>query len=87
MGKREIIDILWDCTTCTIHTHILIFSDEYESEGTDTSDEESHPFTRAELQNKVMKTVKRRESAIRRDGFKYDLSNAREKTQKQKGKK
>ncbi|CAH1775288.1 unnamed protein product [Owenia fusiformis] len=57
--------------------------DEYESEGSEASDDD-RPFTRNELQSKVMKTVKKRESAMRREGFKYDLSNAREKTQKKK---
>jgi hypothetical protein len=44
------------------------------------------PFTRGELQQKVMKTVQKRESAARKEGFKYDLSGAREKAQKQKQK-
>lgn len=57
--------------------------DEYESEASDDGEDE-RPFTRNELQTKVMKTVKKRESAMRREGFKYDLSNAREKTQKKK---
>ncbi|XP_013397891.1 coiled-coil domain-containing protein 63-like [Lingula anatina] len=56
--------------------------DEYDSEVSEASDEESRPFTRSELQHKVMKTVRKRESAARKEGFKYDLSNAREKTQK-----
>lgn len=56
--------------------------DEYESDGSEGSEDESRPFTRHELENKVMKTVQKRESAARREGFKYDLSNAREKAQK-----
>lgn len=58
--------------------------DEYDSEVSEEADDEVRPFTRSELQNKVIKTVKKRESAMRREGFKYDLSNAREKTQKKK---
>ena len=60
----------------------VYFRDEYESEASEASDDESRPFTRTELQSKVMKTVKKRESAARREGFKYDLSNAREKASK-----
>ncbi|XP_050412096.1 coiled-coil domain-containing protein 63 [Patella vulgata] len=60
--------------------------DEYESDGSEGSDEETRPFTRMELQNKVMKTVHKRESAAKKDIDKYDLSNAREKAQKQQKK-
>lgn len=56
--------------------------DEYESDASETSEEEQRPFTRGELQARVMKTVHKRETAARKEGFKYDLSNAREKTQK-----
>ena len=56
-------------------------SDEYESEDSEASDDD-RPLTRVELTNKVMKSVKKRESAMRRDGFKYDLSDAREKAKK-----
>ncbi|XP_063410903.1 outer dynein arm-docking complex subunit 1-like [Mytilus trossulus] len=58
--------------------------DEYDSEGSDASEDEARPFTRAELQSRVMKTVRKRESAAKKDAHKYDLSNAREKTQKSK---
>lgn len=34
-----------------------------------------------------MKTVKKRESAARKEGFRYDLSQAREKTKNKKDKK
>ncbi|KAJ8321073.1 hypothetical protein KUTeg_002660 [Tegillarca granosa] len=61
--------------------------DEYESEGSEGSDDEIRPMTRNELQNKVMKTVKKRESAARKEGFRYDLSQAREKTKNKKDKK
>ncbi|XP_041377730.1 coiled-coil domain-containing protein 63-like isoform X2 [Gigantopelta aegis] len=57
--------------------------DEYESEASEGSDEEMRPLTRAELQSRVMKTVHKRESAARKEGFKYDLS-IRDKGQKQK---
>jgi len=33
-----------------------------------------------------MKTVQKRETAAKKEGFKYDLSNAREKAQKNKDK-
>ena len=57
------------------------YSDEYESEDSEAS-EDDRPLTRVELTNKVMKSVKKRESAMRREGFKYDLSDAREKAKK-----
>ncbi|XP_076452028.1 outer dynein arm-docking complex subunit 1-like [Babylonia areolata] len=60
--------------------------DEFESDGSEASEDEMRPFTRTELQAKVMKTVQKRESAARKEGFKYDLSNAREKAQKHKQK-
>ena len=66
---------------------IIFFSDEYDSDGSDGSDPESRPFTRNELINKAMKSVKKRESAARKEGFKYDLSDAREKTKKKDKKK
>ncbi|XP_064642414.1 coiled-coil domain-containing protein 63-like [Lineus longissimus] len=68
--------------------HVLAptVGDEYESEASEASDDE-RPFTRSELTNKVMKTVKKREIAARNQGDKYDLSNAREKTQKKKSEK
>lgn len=58
--------------------------DEYDSEGSEGSDDEARPLTRTELQSRVMKTVRKRESAAKKDVNKYDLSNAREKTQKSK---
>ncbi|XP_067659008.1 coiled-coil domain-containing protein 63-like [Haliotis asinina] len=60
--------------------------DEYESEGSEADDDEMRPLTRAELQDRVMKSVRKRESAARKEGFRYDLSNAREKAQKQQKK-
>ncbi|XP_078335356.1 coiled-coil domain-containing protein 63-like isoform X2 [Crassostrea virginica] len=61
--------------------------DEYDSEGSEASDDEARPLTRNELQNKVMKTVRKRESAAKKDGYKYDLSNAREMQKNKKDKK
>jgi hypothetical protein len=72
------------------HTNFIFFfffffySDEYDSEGSEGSDDEARPLTRTELQSRVMKTVRKRESAAKKDVNKYDLSNAREKTQKSK---
>lgn len=60
--------------------------DEYDSNGSNESDDESRPLTRGELTTKAMKSVRKRESAMRREGFRYDLSDAREKAKK-KGKK
>jgi len=48
--------------------------DEYDSEGSDASEDDARPLTRNELQRRVMKTVKKRESAARKEGFRYDLS-------------
>jgi len=50
----------------------------------EVSEDDARPMTRSELQHKVLKTVRKRESAMRKEGFRYDLSNAREKTQKKK---
>ncbi|KAH9495302.1 Outer dynein arm protein 1 [Bulinus truncatus] len=58
--------------------------DEYESEASEDEEDEARPFTRNELQNKVLKTVKKREMAAMKEGFKYDLTGAREKAQKKK---
>ncbi|BFZ23745.1 hypothetical protein BsWGS_26784 [Bradybaena similaris] len=58
--------------------------DEYESEASDDEDEEARPLTREELQKRVLKTVKKREVAAVKDGFKYDLSVSREKLQKKR---
>ena len=66
--------------------YLFLSRDEYESEGSEASDDDGRPFTRTELQAKVMKTVRKRESAARREGFRYDLSDAREKAKKDKGK-
>lgn len=56
--------------------------DEYDSEASEVSEDDSRPFTRNELMNKAMKSVRKRESAMKKEGFKYDLSDAREKTKK-----
>ncbi|XP_059141450.1 coiled-coil domain-containing protein 63-like [Physella acuta] len=58
--------------------------DEYESEASEEEEDEARPLTRSELQNKVIKTVKKRETAAMKEGFKYDLTGAREKAQKKK---
>lgn len=57
--------------------------DEYDSDGSEASEDDARPMTRNELQKKVMKTVKKRESAARKEGFRYDLTT----TSKSKGKK
>ncbi|ELU09042.1 hypothetical protein CAPTEDRAFT_158042 [Capitella teleta] len=63
-------------------------ADEYGSGSSEESDDESQPMTRNELTNKALRSVKKREQAMKRDVFKYDLSDAREKTKKKdKGKK
>ncbi|KAF6036165.1 CCDC114 [Bugula neritina] len=58
--------------------------DDLDSEPDEVSEDDARPMTRSELQHKVLKTVRKRESAMRKEGFRYDLSNAREKTQKKK---
>ena len=50
----------------------------------EVSEDEARPMTRSELQQRVIKTVRKRESAMRKEGFRYDLSNAVQKTQKKK---
>jgi len=60
--------------------------DEYESDGSDGSDDDK-PLTQTELFAKAMKSVKKREAAAKKEGFQYDLSDARERTKKkEKGK-
>ncbi|KAK3594432.1 hypothetical protein CHS0354_000254 [Potamilus streckersoni] len=51
--------------------------DEYESEASEASDDEARPMTRNELQQKVMKTVRKRESAAKKEGFRYDLAQSK----------
>lgn len=63
------------------------FRDEYDTDDSAQSDDDSRPMTRNELVNKAMKSVKKRETAMKKEGFKYDLSDAREKTKKKDGKK
>jgi len=61
--------------------------DEYESEGSEGEEDEARPFTRNELQAKVLKTVEKRETAAKKEGFKYDLSTRETKKDKKGGKK
>ena len=39
-------------------------------------------MTRNQLLQRAMKSVKKREAAMRKPGFQYDLSDARDKTKK-----
>lgn len=83
---------LTDWCQCQPYTNNLIMfqllsssgRDEYESEASDEEDEEARPLTREELQKRVLKTVKKREVAAVKDGYKYDLSVSREKLQKKR---
>lgn len=61
---------------------MIFFRDEYDSDATEASDEETRPFTRNELVGKAMKSVKKRETAMKKEGYSYDLSDAKEKTKK-----
>jgi hypothetical protein len=64
---------------------LYIYRDEYESDGSEGSEDDARPLTRNELQRKVMKTVKKRESAARKEGFRYDLTtNVKSKGKKDK---
>jgi len=58
--------------------------DDLDSEPDEVSEDEARPMTRTELQQRVIKTVRKRESAMRKEGFRYDLSQAVQKTQKKK---
>lgn len=66
---------------------LSVCRDEYDSEGSEASDDDARPLTRNELQNKVMKTVRKRESAAKKDSYKYDLPNARDMQKNKKDKK
>lgn len=60
--------------------------DDYDSGASD--EDESRPFTTQELLQKVMNTVKKKEAAAKKEGFRYDLSEATNKGNKnKKGKK
>ena len=64
-----------------------ISRDDYDSEASEASEDEARPLTRNELESRVMKSVRKRESAARKEGFRYDLSDAKEKAKKKdKGK-
>ena len=61
--------------------------DDYDSEASEGSDDQARPLTRNELESRVMKSVRKRESAAKKEGFRYDLSEAKEKAKKKdKGK-
>jgi len=69
-----------------LFTLVFFSRDEYESDGSDGSDDDK-PLTQTELFAKAMKSVKKREAAAKKEGFQYDLSDARERTKKkEKGK-
>lgn len=70
-----------------LNIHSYFFSDEYDSDGSEASEDDARPMTRNELQKRVMKTVKKRESAARKEGFRYDLTTNREKSKGKKDKK
>ena len=63
---------------------IIYLRDEYDSDGSENSEDDARPLTRNELSKKVMKTVKKRESAARKEGFGYDLPTNREKSKAKK---
>lgn len=56
--------------------------DEYDSEGSELSDDDNRPFTRNELIHKAMRSVRKREHDMKKEGFRYDLSDAKEKARK-----
>ena len=61
----------------------MSFRDEYDSDATEASDEDMRPFTRNELISKAMKSVKKRETAMKKEGFSYEnMSEAKEKAKK-----
>lgn len=62
----------------------ILCSDEYDSDGSVTSEDENRPQTRAELMNKAMKSVVKRETAMKKQGFQYDLSDVQERSKKDK---
>jgi hypothetical protein len=76
------------CTRQTMLTIALIIlcSDEYDSDGSITSEDENRPQTRAELMSKAMKSVVKRETAMKKQGFQYDLSDVQERSKKDKSK-
>jgi len=65
-----------------------VVGDEYDSDGSDASeDADTLPMTRGQLLQRAMKSVKKREAAAKKQGFQYDLSDARDKSKKKDKKK
>ncbi|CAF0873246.1 unnamed protein product [Brachionus calyciflorus] len=60
-----------------------VLSDGYENLGGDGElDDLSKPLTRAELQNRVMEGVKKKETEAAKDGYQFDLAPQKNKTKK-----
>ncbi len=65
-----------------------MFSDGYELGADSDLDDTNKPLTRAELQNRLLEGVKKKEIEASKEGLPYDLEKTKEKTsQKQKSKK
>lgn len=52
---------------------MYLCSDEFDSDGSEGSDDENRPMTREELKKRAMKAVKKREHAAAKDTRRYDL--------------
>lgn len=67
---------------------LFIFRDGYETAGAESdTDDTAKPLTRAELQNRVMDGVKKKEFEAQKEASQFDIEKSKEKTtQKQKQK-
>ena len=66
--------------------YLFISSDDYDSD-TSEPDDDTRPKTRAELENMALKSVKKRETTAKKDGYRYDPTDTKDKKKKDKGKK
>ena len=75
-------------SNCYIYSVLILIRDGYETAAAESDTEDSaKPLTRAELQNKVMDGVKRKEFEAHKEASQFDIEKSKDKTtQKQKQK-
>ena len=65
--------------------HFIFFSDGYELGADSDLDDATKPLTRAELQNRLLEGVKKKEIEASKEGFsQYDLEKVKEKAAQSK---
>ena len=73
---------IWLFHVLRIFWNVVFCRDEYDSDASEASEDDQQPMTRSQLMSRAMKSVKKREAAMKKQGFQYDLSEARDKTKK-----